>query len=146
MTMAYRDPRDIILSMIDHGKRSREGRDGTKAFSGCVDVAGSIKGVQRMMINLTKWESKSWVHTIRYEDLLNKQLETIGQMINFLGWNVDEAEVVSIAQARSSKKKESWNFNKGTTERWRDEMFYVEKDTCRESFDPFVRKFGYPLW
>ncbi len=145
MTMAYRDPRDMILSMIDHGKRTREGLDPSGAFADCSNVIDLVSYVSKFLNQLDFWMKKNYVHSVRYEDLMADPFRVLKDMNAFLGWEVSDACLRNIIEKREGSKATSHNFNKGTTERWRTEMNQAEKDACLEGFRPHLSKLNYSL-
>jgi hypothetical protein len=145
MTMMYRDPRDMILSMIDHGNRSRKSKDPSGGFRDCVDVFQLIPRTVKFMKRQQYFESKDYVHNVKYEDMMSDPLTVLQKMVAFLEWKVKDESLKEIIELRDKSKKTSWNFNKGTTQRWKDEMNQEEKDACLEAFEPHLRRLNYSL-
>ena len=145
MTISYRDPRDMILSMIDHGERSRKSRDGTGAFFECIDVINLIPKQVVLMKRLDLFLTKPYVQGIKYEDMMMNPLKVLKEMSLFLNFEVDELVLDEIISNRNNMKTKSHNFNKGTTERWREEMSQNEKQKCLEAFKPYLIKHNYAL-
>ncbi|MCF1190808.1 sulfotransferase domain-containing protein [Mangrovimonas sp. AS39] len=145
ITMTYRDPRDMILSMIDHGERTRQGKDSSGAFADCYTVNDMIPRTVQFMENLKVWNKKSGVHLIRYEDLVSQPFDVLKRMNLFFNLALDEGVLKGIIDFRNDIKSESHNFNKGTTERWRTEMNKEEKEACLNSFEQYLRWLNYDL-
>ena len=145
MTITYRDPRDMILSRIDHGERSRKTGDGTGAFSECIDVINLIPRQVELMKRLDLFLTKPYVQSIKYEDIMMNPLKVLKEMNLFLNLEVDEIVLNEIISNRNNMKTKSHNFNKGTTERWREEMTQNEKQKCLEAFKPYLEKHNFAL-
>jgi len=144
-TYCYRDPRDVILSAIDHGRRSREGIDKTGAFIGFEKVLDSIPIVNSMLDNFYLWQKVPNTLFIRYEDVMNEPEKQLKNMINFLGWSIADDELKKLVDKYDKNKGESWNFNKGTTCRWKSEMSAEEIEATTKAFYPFLEKMGYEV-
>ena len=145
MTMAYRDPRDIILSMIDHGRRTRNSKNPSGAFHECFDVIELIPQTLQLMKQLQAWQSQKYVHCVRYEDMMSNPLKVLKEMVAFFGWQIDDVVLQEIIESFERTKKTSHNFNKGTTERWRVEMTQREQDACLNAFKPHLSRLSYDL-
>lgn len=145
MTMTYRDPRDMILSMIDHGGRRRKGSDASGAFADCVSVVDVIPRTVKLMERLKEWQTKGHINFIRYEDLMTDPFKVLKNMILFLNWELSDHNLIEIINFRESTKMKSHNFNKGTTERWKKEMTQLEKDACLKAFKPYLEWLKYDL-
>ncbi len=145
MTMTYRDPRDIILSLIDHGKRTRKGQDPSGAYKQCFNITDTIPHVVKLMEQLQIWQSKEYLHCIKYEDMMSDPFTVLKDMIRFFGWKLNDDSLKEIIKLSEKTKTTSHNFNKGTTERWKTEMNQVEKKSCLESFKPHLNRLNYSL-
>lgn len=145
MTFSYRDPRDMILSMIDHGERSRNGQDPAGSFSDCLTIRDLIPRTVGMMESLKMWKKNKYVLPIRYEDLMSNPVDILEDINSFLGLSIERDALNDIFVQRNKDRASSHNFNKGTTERWKTEMNEDEKDECRESFKPYLIGLGYEL-
>ena len=143
MTMTYRDPRDMILSMIDHGNRTRNGKDPSGAFADCNNIIDLIPLTVKLMEQLQTWQSKEYIHCIKYEDLMTDQFNVLKEMNTLFRWNLGDDSLREIIELREKSKNTSHNFNKGTTERWKKEMNEVEKSACLEAFKPYLNRLNY---
>ncbi len=145
MTLTYRDPRDMILSMIDHGKRTREGNDPSGSFADCTNVIDLIPRTLKMVENLDLWTRKRFVRSVRYESLMADTHNTLKEVVSFLGWKVEDSIIEDIINERDKIKHRSLNFNKGTTQRWKTELDDSEKEVCKLAFNQHLIKLGYEL-
>ncbi len=63
----YRDPRDIALSMLDHGKRART--EGKPAFAEIEPLEGAKAGIRNQCDSLTAWLRLPNVLPLHFEDI-----------------------------------------------------------------------------
>lgn len=144
-TFSYRDPRDIILSALDHGKLSRETSDPTKAFS---DVKTFSKGFILSGIYLKTYES--WLEFnealfIRYEDLMKDKLSTISKLSEYFNISAGSEVLKEIYSKNELKKESALNFNSGEVQRWRTELPPDQLALCNKSWGKTILKMGYKL-
>lgn len=145
MTVAYRDPRDIILSMIDHGKRTRARPDSDGPFSDCYTVESLVPRVVKLMEQVKHWERRSFVKLVRYENMMADPVGEVMGVARFLDFGASEEVVKKIVDERERRKATSRNFNKGIVNRWREEMSQDQKDLCREAFGEFLDHSNYDV-
>lgn len=113
----HRDPREIVLSLIDHGNRSRE--RGIQDFAECLDVDSSLLVVDHAMNSFFSWASKPNAHLISYEQLCFNTKGTILRLKKIYGIdNVDAEKLIS----KYGDKSLIIQFNKGVRNRWENEM------------------------
>jgi hypothetical protein len=131
--------------MIDHGRRARATEDKTQPFYDCVDIEELIPRTLLLLNQFRLWQTKEYVHCIRYEDLMTNPESTLRQMINFLGWDIQRSVISKTVMDREKNRNSSLNFNTGKTERWRTEMSKKEKLACRIAFESQLAALGYTL-
>lgn len=112
MTITYRDPRDIILSMIDHGNRTRESgiSDPTIGFANCFNVIETIPAIVTMMNQLKTWQEKRYVHSIKYEELIADPFHVLKNMLDFFRWKINDVDLKAIIELREKNKKKFIKF------------------------------------
>lgn len=147
LTFCYRDPRDTVLSAIDHGKKSREGLDGTGAFKDFYSVKDAL-GFVEWSINL--YETYSLYEQallIEYNDLMGNKHSHLERIADHLSLSVNSQQVHEIYTKHESLKenKKAWNFNKGTTERWKTEMPLDDLRLLESRYGKQIRRMGYEL-
>jgi hypothetical protein len=92
----YRDPRDIALSMLDHGKRAR--RDGKPAFSEFVEIADTIEPIKHQANTLLAWLSLPNVKPLFYDDIAFATAQTLPGLMDDLNIQTDAAQVINTVQ------------------------------------------------
>jgi len=143
-TFSYRDPRDVILSAIDHGEKTRRDKDITGAFREFETVEGSITLVRKWTRLWYQWKKFNHVLFIRYEELMENKKEVLQQMASHLNFPLGHKQIDAIYNTHEINKEKSWNFNKGTTYRYRTEMDPEDLKLCNDAFSGSLHEMGYP--
>jgi hypothetical protein len=146
-TYCYRDPRDVILSAIDHGARSRRGDDPSGAFREFETIGNSIPQVQGLVSRWQSWHRFGRVHFIRYETLMDDKLGHLQALSDYLNWRLPDEQLAAIVDRHDPKKKRggSHNFNKGTTFRYKTEMSAEDIARCSTAFHDILASYNYEL-
>ena len=141
-TFIVRDPRDVILSAIDHGNRTEEGAadDWFKQFT---DVGTSIPLVEKVFENYYQWKVFGRVLILKYEDRMESPELVLKQLTDFLQLDIEDAKIRSIADQQVAKKKASHNFNKGTCRRYLSEMDPTIREQCTRQLHTTITDLGY---
>lgn len=143
-TITYRDPRDVILSAIDHGRRTRA--SGLCCDGGFVQyqtVLDSIPMVQHLISKFERWHQRTSVYCVKYENMMQNPQRELTAMTKFLNWDVSEKAIEKAVESEQKERNKRLNFNKGTTERWKHEMSAEEIEATSKAFYPFLKKMGY---
>lgn len=144
-TYCYRDPRDVVLSAIDHGNRTRRGEDPSGAFKEYESVTDSIPKVQLLVQRWRGWHKFGKALFIRYEDLMADKLGHLRGMVSYLGWELPEDELVAMVDRHTPKRGVSHNFNKGTTFRYKAEMTPEQIAQSTAAFRDILVQYRYEL-
>ncbi len=81
--VVVRDPRDVALSMVDHGKRARA--NGKPAFSEIHDLDDAIRGIENQMETLAQWLALPGVRILRYDRLAFDTPAVAADILDHLG-------------------------------------------------------------
>jgi uncharacterized protein (DUF302 family) len=148
VTYTYRDPRDVALSMLDHGIKTREklvsADDTLKSSVGFRDVCSvkdAMPRIQREINIWYKWKTFEKKFSVKYESFMDCKLEYLRQMIDYLGYEISESQIQTIFEKYESTK--SRNFNKGIAERFKAEMKSEEIDLFNKNFGQDLVAMGY---
>jgi len=144
-TYCYRDPRDVVLSVIDHGEKSRKGAIDPKPFAEYENVLQTIPMVQTYLNFLSSWKTFGKVHFIKYEDLHKNKLNELKKMAHYLQWEIHEDDLKHIIDKQERFKYTHSRFNKGVTQRYKNEMTESELLTCNNTFRDFLKQLDYEL-
>lgn len=142
-SFCFRDPRDTILSAIDHGERTRKGLDGTGAFKDVTDVAGAI-GFTRKHISLYfAWKDYGEALLIQYEDFMADKVGHLKRTADYFAYEIGKQALLEIFEKHEGKKETAWNFNTGRCFRWKTEMSGQDVMLCEEAFGEEIVAMGY---
>ncbi len=144
-SFCYRDPRDIILSAIDHGERTRKGLDASGAYGNMTSIEGSIPEVKSWTSTWYKWKKFGKVFFIRYEDLVENQLLYILKINEYFDLKCEKEHIESIHIKHEKMKNKAWNFNKGVSERYKHEMKNSDLLLCNQEFQDILKDMNYSL-
>ena len=145
VTCCYRDPRDIILSTIDHAKRTRDGKDKTGAYIDVYNIEDGIIRIKRWFSIFEEWFNSRSALMIKYEDLLDDKIVMLRIISNYLELNISQENLKSIYEKHERIKQNAWNFNIGTKYRWKDEMDIKEIKKCNQHLAKEILSMGYEL-
>lgn len=146
-TYIYRDPRDVVLSALDHGARVRkEGRANVLAALHTVEEA--VPYVHTLLRDWEAWAGSPGTLLVRYEDLKADPLAELRRLADFLKLDVAEAVLADVAApyqqpAEDATTKDRLHFNKGVAGRFREAMSADELALCRRHFGPYLEQMGY---
>ena len=146
-TYIYRDPRDVVLSALDHGERLRlAGKPNVLAELESVDDAARY--VRRLLDDWEAWTALPGTLVTRYEDLVADDLAEIRRLAAFLDLDVPDDAMRDIAaryrpERRLVEAGQRLHFNKGIVGRFRSRMNPHELALCTEHFGPYLRRMGY---
>jgi hypothetical protein len=149
VTHIYRDPRDIVLSAMDHGEKiRREGLNHTFAF--CSTMENTIMQVKKWLDKSTmEWIKLDGILSTKYEELIANPVSELNRLAEFLDIQVTMADLEGICSRYGSKKlsafqKEYLHFGVGTAVRFRRVMNKQDLDLCNQHFSRYLAKLGYP--
>lgn len=131
---SLRDPREIALSMVDHGERSR--RWSIREFSECASVFDCCPSIDDQVEVLRVWCAIPRVERVAYNDICFDMPSVIARLARQMGVSVD----VGAVAAAFRDKKLVGQFNKGARDRFH-EMTAAESDYFVERYARFYRRF-----
>ena len=150
-TYISRDPRDVVVSILDHAEHAR--RAGLS-----IDLAALQtfqESVDLVVAELDRWEAwagQRVVHHVRYEDLVANTAHEIDRLDAFLGLEVPVAERRAIA-ARYERTTYAHgmgeavtnpiHLNKGVAGRFKEVLDDDEIGLCNSRFAPYLTRMGY---
>jgi hypothetical protein len=152
---SMRDPRDMVLSKIAHGRPSSLGGDGSDRVSDDATPDGCKTDILHMHICYryitTRFPSR--VLLVRMEDVLSDIEKETNKMCEFIGiqYNQDMCDFPSRMRNENKRKRYS-KLDKSQIAIWKEwktaySGFFSENDynieTLFEYFQPLVEEFGY---
>jgi hypothetical protein len=131
---SFRDPREIALSMVDHGERSR--RWAIPEFSECATVFDCCPSIDDQVAVLRTWCAIPRVERIAYNDICFDMPSVIARVARQMGVAVD----VNAVAASFADTKIVGQFNKGVKDRFH-EMTARESSHFLEHYAMFYKRF-----
>ncbi|WP_229801966.1 hypothetical protein [Paramylibacter ulvae] len=126
----YRDPREMALSMLDHGRKSR--KLGEPAFSEINNLHDAMDNIRGQIDSLTQWLYRPHCLPIYYSDLAFSQIDTTRRILAQLQLEIDPRRVVQhVNQNRFTQ------MNKGIKDRYRHEMTPAQSRAFKQAFPQF---------
>lgn len=128
-----RDPRDVALSMIDHGNRSRV--QGRPAFAEILSLDDAMTAISNQFEQLAEWLALPGVRVLRYDDLAFGTAGAAAEILDHLGIPGDAQRIAETVLSSSFTQ-----FNKGVRDRYRSEMTLAESAEFHRRFRPFYNR------
>ncbi|HEX3870735.1 MAG TPA: hypothetical protein VHV77_09880, partial [Pirellulales bacterium] len=133
---SYRDPRDVALSLLDHGARSR--KLGIKDFATFHTVRDTIPLLRTQVRLFRDWAKFPGTLIIPYDEISFNTQTTISRVADHLGVSVD---VDRIFVEFDSAKDKIVQFNKGVRSRHKTEMDEATNEMFLNMFKGFYAAF-----
>jgi hypothetical protein len=144
MTYGSRDPRDMLLSAIDHHHRFPDERD-THLF-GSSDFRKILPYVKKWSKIAMKWRGTGVGHYFAYTDLLTDPENELRRLQTFLGTRLSDRSISEIISDEHAKRAPGeQRFNKGKLSRYRDEMPREMLNFCNRFLYHELKGQGYPI-
>lgn len=146
----FRDPRDVLLSAADHGKRLLESGE-KHNFAQMVDFEAALKIVKKWCRICIRYKNMDGVLSLKYEDLMHAPKQVVSDIVHYLGLSVDDETVSSILDKYSrdsvtdEKLKGALHLNKAETGRYKTEMKADQIERIQKELGSFFQETGYTL-
>jgi hypothetical protein len=145
----YRDPRDVILSAIDHGKKHREKGLLGEYFARFVTIENSISLVKDYLAVWEKWTNFKNVLLVKYEDLVSDTLAELKRAADYLHINMETQRLEEIIRKYQPENLKNLGFplhyNKGKPGRYKERMSGEEMELCNKHLGHYIERMGYSL-
>lgn len=129
----YRDPRDIALSMVDHGARAR--RNNEVGFTEIRTVDDAIDNIKHQTNSLLAWLSLPNVRPIYYDDVAFNMKHTTTKLVSDLGLSVNLEKVLQMGGKDRFTQK-----NKAVRERYKADMSEETSERFLQIFAPMYER------
>ncbi len=129
---SFRDPRDMALSMLDHGAKAR--RKDHWAFSEYRTVDDTLDRIREQCKSLEKWLELS-VLPLKYDDIAFNGHATVQKFMDQLGIDGDPADIL-----RQVEDRKYIQFNKGVQDRFKTEMLVSDSNRLSKEFAPLIAR------
>ncbi|MDP1622353.1 MAG: sulfotransferase domain-containing protein [Bacteroidales bacterium] len=143
-TYIHRDPRDVILSAIDHGNRAVDHPNANTFFRQFASVQNSIPIVKDFCRAGIDWIRSGLCETYSYQDLLTKPESVMIRFNDFIHTKLDAAifrELIDTYSRNAIIGKKQ--FNTGKLLRFPDEMSPADVETCIREMAEELKLLGY---
>ncbi len=138
-TANYRDPREIALSMIDHGNRSREqGQENVMAGIETIDDAISLLKVE--IKRFETWTAHDFNMPVFYEDICFDSIPNVKKLFTHLTGKPSTDEDAQAILDKFSERKNIM-FNKGKKKRYEEDMTQENSQKIVDAFPEFYSKY-----
>jgi hypothetical protein len=149
-TVIYRDPRDVVVSAMDHGKKIRDNGE-NHSFASCTTLEITAEAVKGWLNNsIMTWLQFAHPNILimRYEDLITRPDKELQRLCQFLSIKVGIVELLDMFEKYNPGNldefmKDYLHFNEGKTERYKNVLSAAEIEYCNHSFVNYFTLLGY---
>lgn len=143
----YRDPRDVLLSAMDHGKKSIA--EGTRDnFIHMTEFDAALRHVKGWVEIWQQYHALPGILMLKYEELLDTPLVIMQKISHFLGFSLDEPAMREIlwkyAKENPDGDRTGLHLNKAVTARHVNEMTDEQKQKAEDVLADALQAMGYP--
>lgn len=131
--VVFRDPRDIVLSMLDAGARAREA--GARAFSEIVTLDDALRTLERQVSRMNAWLELPGMMPLLYDRFAFDLPRSIRQLAGQLGVEADPDAVMAVVETRFTQR------NKAVPSRHEQEMDPADQRRVLERFGDVYARF-----
>ena len=143
---SYRDPRDVLLSAIDHGNKILPDGE-VNAFKGIVEFDKALLAVKDWVSICEQYAKMPNVLMVKYEKMMQNPIQTIIDIENFLKISLpaDKRQEISWKFSKENPEgiREGLHFNKAQSLRYQIEMTDEQKSICKTEFKNYLEKMGF---
>lgn len=129
-----RDPRDLALSMLDHGRKAR--RNGEKAFSNVHDIEQAMYLIKNSLEQFYKWVEIPNFFINSYEEMILNFQEFGNKLKRQTGLEFNPDDIFEYVN-----KNRFTQFNKGVVRRFEKEMSESHQNMFYGEFGDFINKY-----
>ncbi len=130
----YRDPRDMALSMLDHGAQSRE--SGGEEFAEITSLEQAFANIRSQHDSLTAWLRLPNVMPLYFGDIAFNTADTARRILVQLKLKLDPHVLAEVVQTQRFTQK-----NKAVPRRYPEEMDADLSATIAKEFAPLIDRF-----
>jgi hypothetical protein len=147
VTYIYRDPRDVVLSALDHGREAREA-DPANALARLHSVEDAARYVAGLLDPLEGWRRRPETLLVRYESLRADPAAELRRLARHLRLDVDDGAIEGIVGrydrgTLGEQERRALHFNRGVVGRYAEELSASERAACERLLGPHLERLGY---
>lgn len=144
----YRDPRDVLISAVDHGKNILKGGE-SHTFANMVDFDTALTTVKAWLGVWKKYADMPGVLMLKYEEMMEQTIESTQAIEAFLGVSVSSekrAEILwKFSRDNSDGDRTGMHFNKAKIYRYKTEMTQAQKVKSQAAFHDYLSMMSYDI-
>ncbi len=143
----YRDPRDVILSAYEYGRRKAE-IGHPNAFTAQVpSIEAGVDWVKLYLKNWAWWMNYPGIVATRYEDFITEYDHLLARVLDYLQFDLKDDTVQAIAEKYrpGQPPQPGTHFHKGVVGRFQGIFTPKQIQLCAEQLGPYIREMGYSL-
>jgi len=144
----FRDPRDVLLSTIDHGKKILDSGE-NHTFASMVDFDKALQNVRAWLGIWKRYADMPEVLTVKYEEMIQDPVTVTKKIEEFLGVSVSPAKRQEILWKFSKDNfdgdRRGMHFNKAKIFRYKTEMTEGQKVKCGAEFGDYLKAMNYDV-
>lgn len=144
----YRDPRDVLLSAVDHGKKILNKGD-NHTFANMVDFDIALEHVSDWLSIWEMYTNMRGVLTIKYEEMMQNPVIVTKRIEEFLNIAIDSEKRQGIlwkfSKDNSEGSRRGMHFNKALAFRYKVEMTEEQQALCNGQFGDYLKAMGYEV-
>ena len=142
----YRDPRDVLLSAQDHGKKIiTNGYNHT--FAQMIDFDDAFNRVKAWTNTFSRYRKINNIVLIRYEDLMGAPLKEMQKICSYLNVSLSKNKMKMILEkydkGNPNANMSGLHFNKGVTNRYKTELTQSQIDRFTTDMGSVIEEMGY---
>jgi len=130
-SISIRDPRDMALSMLDHGKKAR--RKGHFAFREYVKLFDTLDAIRLQVDALSEWLKLPGMLPLVYNEIAFDPATVANRLQAHIGIAGNGSEIAAMVA-----DKKYIQFNKGRRDRYKSEMSETDSATFADEFAPLI--------
>lgn len=143
---SYRDPRDVLLSALDHGRRIRDQGE-SHTFAKLVTFEDALRAVMVWLKICNLYLKRPHVLSIKYEDMMQAPETYALKIVDYLNLEVGEEKIREIlwkfSKDNPTGEREGLHLNKAIVHRYRSEMSDEQQQKCLTVMGDFLKRMGY---
>ena len=152
VTCIYRDPRDVVLSAMDHGRKIIS-KGETHTFASCSSIETTIPIVKSWLDNnIMKWIEldSSNLMIVKYEDLIAGPMDELKKLAGFLDIKLNNIDLETIYSRYASDQLDEFqknylHFHVGEAGRFRSALQGKDLKICNHHLSKYLEKMGYDV-
>ncbi len=142
VTFCFRDPRDMILSAIDHRRRSEN--DGKPVFTEFTTVLESLDTARWWCQMACDWIQSELPLLFRYDSIVKRPGHQIRRIGDYLELFVEDEVIDQILTSEQQSRRIGNNeFNRGQLVRYPLEMTRTETEACNRELGDLIERLGF---